>query len=119
MLTTQTAPLQQTSRTLFTRSDALFDQDGFLIDGTKWNEALAERIAWREGVGALDERHWTLLHHIRDRHQALGGMPGMRRVCRATGISREEVYALFGGCLPLWRIAGLPNPGEEARSYLS
>ena len=119
MLTTQTAALQNTARTLFTRPDTLFDEDGFLIDGIKWNEALAERIALREDVGTLDERHWKLLHHIRDRYQELGGMPGMRRVCRATGISREEVYALFGGCLPVWRIAGLPNPGEEVRAYLS
>jgi len=119
VLTTQTAPLQETARTLFTRPYALLDEDGFLIDGMKWNQALAERIAAREGIEALEERHWRLLRHVRERYQALGGMPGMRRVCRATGIPREEIYMLFGGCLPVWRIAGLPNPGEEARSYMS
>ncbi len=119
MLATQTAPLQEAVSTRFTGPDGLFDEHGFLVDSAHWNEALAERIARREAVGALDERHWKLLHHIRDRYQALGAMPGMRRVCRATGLSRGEVYALFGGCLPLWRIAGLPNPGEEARAYLS
>jgi dissimilatory sulfite reductase related protein len=119
MLSTHAAPTRETARTLFTRSETLFDEDGFLTDGRKWNEALAERVARREGVGTLAERHWQLLHHVRDRYVALGGMPGMRRVCRATGISREEIYALFGGCLPVWRIAGLPNPGEEAKSYLS
>jgi tRNA 2-thiouridine synthesizing protein E len=28
------------------------------------------------------------------------------------------VNDLFGYCLVAWRVAGLPNPGEEARSYL-
>jgi dissimilatory sulfite reductase related protein len=119
MLNTHVAPAHEASSTLFTRSDPLFDEDGFLTDGRKWNEALAEWVARREGVGMLAARHWQLLHYIRDRYQALGGVPGMRRVCRATGISREEIHALFGGCLPVWRIAGLPNPGEEAKSYLS
>jgi len=45
-------------------------------------------------------------------------LPSLRRVCRATGLSRDEVHDLFGGCLPVWRIAGLPNPGEEAKAYL-
>lgn len=108
-----------TATPLFAQTRTLFDDDGFLIDGTQWNEALAERIAKREGLGPLGARHWQLLHHIRERHRVLGGLPGMRRVCRATGISREEIYALFGGCLPVWRIGGLPNPGEEAKTYLS
>jgi dissimilatory sulfite reductase related protein len=43
----------------------------------------------------------------------------MRRVCRETALSKSEIYDLFGGCLRAWRIAGLPNPGEEARTYLS
>ncbi|AGA32155.1 TusE/DsrC/DsvC family sulfur relay protein [Thioalkalivibrio nitratireducens DSM 14787] len=103
---------------LFAEPGTLFDEDGFVVDHEHWNEALAERIARREGVGALDERHWKLLHHVRERYLALGGMPGMRRVCKATGMSREEIYDLFGGCLPVWRIAGLPNPGEEAKTYL-
>lgn len=124
MLTTHTAPTREVAKTLFKQNlfnkpDALVDEDGFLIDGAKWNAALAERIAAREGVDALEERHWQLLRHVRERYQALGGMPGMRRVCRATGIPREEIYTLFGGCLPVWRIAGLPNPGEEAKSYMS
>jgi len=29
------------------------------------------------------------------------------------------VQHLFGGCRSAWRLAGLPNPGEEALSYMS
>jgi dissimilatory sulfite reductase related protein len=96
----------------------LFDTDRFLVDHEQWNEPLAERIAQWEGVGPLSESHWRVVRHVRARFLALGGMPSMRRVCRATGLSREEIHGLFGGCLPVWRIAGLPNPGEEAKAYL-
>ena len=34
------------------------------------------------------------------------------------GIERREVNELFGYCLVAWRVSGLPNPGEEAKSYL-
>jgi dissimilatory sulfite reductase related protein len=97
---------------------SLYDEDGFLIDPAQWNEALAERTALLDGIGELGDDHWRVIHHVRDRFQALGGMPSMRRVCRATGLTRDEIYALFGSCLQVWRIAGLPNPGEEARSYM-
>jgi hypothetical protein len=26
---------------------------------------------------------------------------------------------LFSDCRSLWRIAGLPNPGEEAKAYMN
>lgn len=29
------------------------------------------------------------------------------------------VKQLFGGPLEAWRIAGLPDPGEEARAYMA
>lgn len=110
------APKPPTS--LFAEHGTLFDEDGFLLEHAQWNEALAQRIAQREGLTHLDEPHWRVIHHVRERFLALGGLPSLRRVCRATGLSRDEVHDLFGGCLPVWRIAGLPNPGEEARTYL-
>jgi dissimilatory sulfite reductase related protein len=103
---------------LFVEPVFLFDEDGFLVDLGQWNEALAQRIAQREGIVRLDEPHWRLIRHVRERFLALGGLPSLRRVCRATGLSRDEVHDLFGGCLPVWRIAGLPNPGEEAKTYM-
>jgi tRNA 2-thiouridine synthesizing protein E len=56
---------------------------------------------------------------VRDKFFRLGALPNMRRICRETALSRAEIYDLFGGCLSAWRIAGLPNPGEEAQTYLS
>ncbi len=45
-------------------------------------------------------------------------MSSIRNVCQKAGIDRAEVNELFGYCLVAWRVAGLPNPGEEAKSYL-
>jgi tRNA 2-thiouridine synthesizing protein E len=96
-----------------------FDAEGFLIDQSLWSEAMARDLAQLEGVGELGEQHLNLLHHIRDRYLNLGALPNMRLVCRATGIPRHKVHHLFGSCLSIWRIAGLPDPGEEAKAYLN
>ncbi|MEJ2455584.1 MAG: TusE/DsrC/DsvC family sulfur relay protein [Candidatus Thiodiazotropha sp.] len=97
----------------------LFDAGGFLIDHRSWNEQLARDLALQEGLGDLGESHWQVLRHIRDRYLSLGALPNMRLVCRATGIPRAKVHHLFGSCLSIWRIAGLPDPGEEAKAYLT
>ena len=118
MLTTHQQQIPQPAPRLFASRGLLFDEDRFLVDPGQWNGELADRIARSEGIAALGEQHWRVIRHVRERFESVGGLPGMRRVCRATGLSREEIHGLFGGCLPLWRIAGLPNPGEEARSYV-
>jgi tRNA 2-thiouridine synthesizing protein E len=97
----------------------LFDAEGFLIDHLSWTKQLAQELAQQEGVEELSEQHWQLLQHIRERYLNLGALPNMRLVCRATGIPRWRVHSLFGSCLSIWRIAGLPDPGEEAKAYLS
>jgi tRNA 2-thiouridine synthesizing protein E len=95
-----------------------FDQDGFLLDPRSWSEELGRAIAEEEAVGQLTERHWRVIRHVRDRFLTLGASPSVRQVCRATSLSKADIYNLFGGCLVIWRIAGLPNPGEEAKAYL-
>jgi len=96
---------------------AHFDEDGFLIDVASWNDDLAEQIAELDGLAALTDRHWRVIQHIRDRYFRVGGLPAMRLVCRATSLSKAEINQLFGSCREIWRIAGLPNPGEEAKAY--
>lgn len=96
-----------------------FDEDGFLCDAESWDDRVAERLAELEGVAPLQAAHWRVIRFVRDRYLRLGAIPPMRRICRSSELSREEVKTLFGGCLQVWRIAGLPNPGEEAKAYLS
>jgi dissimilatory sulfite reductase related protein len=75
------------------------------------------QVAEFDGVAPLTDTHWKVIHHIRERFFRVGGVPAMRLVCRATGLSKPHLQHLFGGCRTIWRIAGLPNPGEEAKAY--
>lgn len=95
----------------------LFDEDGFLRDPDQWSRPLGEQIAAQEGVGPLGRLHWLVIHMVRSKYYALGAVPQMRRVCRESGLDRDEIAALFGSCRTIWRIAGLPHPGSEALAH--
>lgn len=96
-----------------------FDEDGFLLDSDCWSEQMALQIAEKEGIATLQAAHWRVIHFVRAHFLRLGAMPPMRRICRSSELSPAEAAQLFGGCLQVWRIAGLPNPGEEARAYMT
>ncbi len=95
-----------------------FDEYGLLKDTQAWSEALARDIARDISVGTLTDAHWRIIHTLRDHYTRSGTPPVMHRVCQDAGIERRTVNDLFGYCLNAWRVAGLPNPGEEATSYL-
>lgn len=95
-----------------------FDNDGYLLDANSWNKSLAERLARDAGITCLSEEHWQVMNYIRDYFHRLNAMPPPRRVCRQLGIEGHNINNLFGGCLTAWRIAGLPNPGDEAKAHL-
>jgi dissimilatory sulfite reductase related protein len=96
-----------------------FDEDGFLEDGERWTPRLAQEIAWLEGQGVLGARHWDIIELVRSRYFSIGALPVMRLVCRAAGLDPRQAHHLFSSCRSLWRIAGLPNPGEEAKAYMN
>jgi tRNA 2-thiouridine synthesizing protein E len=96
-----------------------FDDDGFLLEPQEWNRRLAEQLARQAGVDTLTDKHWQVIDLVRDRYFAIGALPVMRLVCRAVGLEPNAAHRLFSSCRSLWRIAGLPNPGEEAKSYMN
>ena len=96
-----------------------FDEDGLLKDPAQWNETVAAEIARREGVGRLTEEHWEVIRSLRERYARFGVAPAMSNVCHKHGKPTSWVHDLFQTCLNAWRVAGLPNPGEEAKAYLS
>jgi TusE/DsrC/DsvC family sulfur relay protein len=96
-----------------------FDADGFVIDSNRWSEQAARRIAEVDGVGELTPAHWAIIHYMREHHFAYGSLPPASQACHAHGMDKHAVQRLFGGCRAAWRIAGLPNPGEEALSYMN
>ena len=108
-----------THRTSIAIAPAWFDEDGFLSDTESWTPSLTEDLARQAGLSELTAKHWEVIHHVRERYFALGALPVMRLVCRAVGLDPKKAHQLFSSCKDLWRIAGLPNPGEEAKSYMN
>jgi TusE/DsrC/DsvC family sulfur relay protein len=108
-----------THRASSATAPACFDEDGFLSESEDWTPSLAEDLARREGLSELTAKHWEVIHHVRERYFSLGALPVMRLVCRAIGLDPNKAHHLFSSCKSLWRIAGLPNPGEEAKSYMN
>jgi dissimilatory sulfite reductase related protein len=98
---------------------AWFDDDGFLSEADNWSPGLADDLACEAGIGQLTAKHWEVIHYVRERYFSIGALPVMRLVCRAAGLDRNHAHRLFSSCKSLWRIAGLPNPGAEARSYMN
>ncbi len=95
-----------------------FDEDGFLVDPNIWTNELASQLADQADLGALNTAHWNIIQFIREKYLSIGAIPPMRIICRKLGYERDAVQGLFGGCTQLWKVAGLPNPGEEAKAYM-
>lgn len=95
-----------------------FDSDGYLLDRYDWSKTLADKLAGNEGIKQLTEEHWQVIQYIRNYFNRLNTMPPPRRICRQLGIQGHDIKAMFGSCLTVWRIAGLPNPGDEARAHM-
>jgi dissimilatory sulfite reductase related protein len=95
-----------------------FDADGFMWNCEEWNEATARLIAHVDGVGDLDARQVSLLHSLRANYLRRGGLPAWPHVCHLVGFAPDCLTSLFPDAREAWRIAGLPNPGEEAKAYM-
>ena len=95
------------------------DEDGLIVDPGQWTEETANTIAQQLDVGPLTDDHWLVIYSLRDYFKKFGVAPAMNTVCHRMGKDKFWVHDLFQSCLNAWRIAGLPNPGEEAKSYLN
>ena len=95
------------------------DESGLLLNPLEWNETVAREIADLCGLAQLKDDHWRVIKILRNYYTQFGVAPAMVIVCRTAGKHHNLVHDLFGSCLNAWRVAGLPDPGEEAKSYLS
>ena len=98
---------------------SLFDTDGFFISPEQWDIALAQRIAHSEGMGEMDALQQELLLTLRDEFQKFGAVTALTHICHLNGLDADCLHQLFRSPRQAWRIAGLPNPGEEAKAYLA
>ena len=105
--------------TVADRWSAEFDEDYFLKEPTRWSEALAEEIARHDGLARLTDAQWAVIKSLRRHYFERGSVPMLRHICHLNHLDKRCMDTLFlHGPKEAWRIAGLPNPGEEAKSYM-
>ena len=96
-----------------------FDEDGFLTDPDLWTQPLAETLARDHGFDGLNPEQWRVIHWLRRHFYEFGTPPSAHQVCHDNGLPHDCIDGLFHRDLrAAWRIAGLPNPGEEAKTYM-
>lgn len=95
-----------------------FDRDGFLTDPACWDEGLAERLAQEDGLGELKDEQWAILRALRKHYLKSGGVPALPHICQTNQFDRWCMNEYFPDAKEAWRLAGLPNPGEEAKAYM-
>lgn len=88
------------------------DEDGFLVDPEDWSEDMVAYFATVEDVAALTEKHWHVIHYLRDYFKKFGVAPMVRKLCKDTGLTLKEIYELFpsGPAKGACKLAGLPKP---------
>jgi TusE/DsrC/DsvC family sulfur relay protein len=101
------------------QSAAEFDEDGFLRDPSRWNERLAMRLARQDGFDVLTEQQWRVIRALRNhylRHHSIASPRSICHACEQDDYCLDRLFNHDGK--EAWRIAGLPNPGEEAKTYM-
>ncbi len=95
------------------------DEDGFLVNPESWNREIAESLARADGIPQLTDAHWNLLQILREFYFTHGYAPMERHICFMHHLDKYCLETLFNNQYrEAWRIAGLPNPGEEYKSYM-
>lgn len=87
------------------------NDEGFLLDSSKWSPEVAEALAAKEGID-LTERHWKVITFCREDAAQQGQPPGLRRISKLSGVGTKELYQLFpkGPGKLAAKVSGLPKP---------
>jgi TusE/DsrC/DsvC family sulfur relay protein len=95
------------------------DEAGFLVNFAEWNEDVAHTIAKREGIGVLQEDRLDILRFMRDYYKRHNFFPIIRYVCKNVHQPKNCINEKFIDPVQAWKIAGLPNPGDEVMMFRS
>jgi TusE/DsrC/DsvC family sulfur relay protein len=93
------------------------DEDGFLVKSGDWTEEVAAVLARGEGIAELTEGRLDILRFMREYYRKYEFFPIVRSVCRSAHQSHNCVAEQFADPVRAWKIAGLPNPGEEVITF--
>ncbi|MCX8110996.1 MAG: TusE/DsrC/DsvC family sulfur relay protein [Syntrophorhabdaceae bacterium] len=88
------------------------DEDGFIQEPEKWNQAIAEDLAKLEQAYPMTEEHWKVVNYLRDYYLKYEIAPPIRMLVKQTGFDLKKIYQLFpsGPAKGACKIAGLPKP---------
>jgi len=106
-MTTQTSP------------QLSLDEYGLLQHPEHWNHDVALHLAQQLEINQLGDDHWTVINALRSHYEKFSTPPAMHHICHAHQQNDYWVHDLFHNSFNAWRIAGLPDPGEEAMAYMN
>jgi dissimilatory sulfite reductase related protein len=88
------------------------DAEGFFQKPEQWNEDLALEIARQSGIPDLNDRHWKVIHFMRETYLKTGAAPTIRTLGKDSGVPIKELYQLFpkGPAKLAAKIGGIPKP---------
>ena len=92
--------------------DVELNEEGFLLDPSKWNEDMAVELAKREGIDPLNDQQWKVVRFMRAEYESKGAGPSVRVLGKTSGVTIKELYQLFpkGPAKLAAKIAGIPKP---------
>lgn len=94
------------------------NKEGFLLHQYQWSEPLAYELARREGI-ELTDKHWTLMHYLREYYEDYDIAPPMRIMVKIMAneygkenVNSRMIHQLFplGPAKQGSRFVGLPKP---------
>ncbi|MHB8487639.1 MAG: TusE/DsrC/DsvC family sulfur relay protein [Candidatus Dormibacteria bacterium] len=93
-------------------TDVELNEEGFFLHPEDWTESMVPELAARDGITALNDRHWQVIRFMRSEYLAKGSGPSVRVLGKASGVPIKELYQLFpkGPAKVAARIAGIPKP---------
>ena len=98
--------------TLILNTPVEMDAEGFMQKPEQWNEDLGLEIARQHGLPDLTDRHWLVIHFMRNAYLSKGAAPSIRTLGKDSGVAVKELYQLFpkGPAKLAARIGGIPKP---------
>jgi TusE/DsrC/DsvC family sulfur relay protein len=93
------------------------DEDGFLVRLEDWTEPIARFLAAKEGIPDLSEDQLDILKFLRAYYLKHNFFPIVRSVCKNVRQPKNCITEKFMDPVKAWKIAGLPNPGEEVNMF--
>ncbi len=90
----------------------VIDDDGFIQEPEKWNEAVACDLAKTDGIEVMTEAHWRVANYIRQYWLQFNLAPPFQMICKRTGFRESDIWRLFPGgpARGACKVAGLPRP---------